>query len=274
MKAEYVKKASKIYPTTFAKSPGEVVLVRDSPSLMSIPIPYPESTDSSTTSEPPNVKDKDRSGISHDPKPQPPFQSLLIADKTLDRPQPFLINQDQPSSPFPYVASSLAASLRPDLVEAYFKKQKNNLFFFSNPSTDPSKCVGVRVGGEKCLTARPLLDYGSNCFIIIDSEARRLGIPILPFNLSLNTSNGVSSIQGVTPPVTISYGAPPSELTSEHCMLVISAHSNTCFTILFGNPDAITFDAIHDVTANLLYMRPKGLSQDQGLALPITTKRS
>lgn len=186
------------------------------------------------------------------------------------RPISFIPEQLSPDyCTFP--ACSLSAA-RPDLIASYFRLLPGGLFYFANPSTTPGQCVGLRfAGGEKHLTSKPLVDFGSNCHIMTEAEATRLHIPVYPFAIQLGTSAGSSSIKGVTLPIDISYGTPPNEIITQHCFLVVTTTVGCSYTILFGNPDAITHDAIHDVTAKTLLMRPKTLGQPN-LIFPLETR--
>ncbi|GAX83930.1 hypothetical protein CEUSTIGMA_g11354.t1 [Chlamydomonas eustigma] len=151
--------------------------------------------------------------------------------------------------------AALSTALDPSpSAQAYFKGLPSKLFYFENNPDMPHESVGVVVKGQRCVSPASLLDFGSNCYLMAASEADRLGIQVHTLSVKLHTASGLGNIVGVTCPLIIEYGAAPHALHSSHCFIVIKDYHGMCFSMLFGNPDAFTFNAVHDVSAGLLHL--------------------
>ncbi|GAX86478.1 hypothetical protein CEUSTIGMA_g13887.t1 [Chlamydomonas eustigma] len=118
--------------------------------------------------------------------------------------------------------AALSTSLDPSpSAQAYLKGLPSKLFYFENNPDMPHESVGVVVKGQRCVSPAPLLDFGSNCYLMAASEADRLGIQVHTLPVKLHTASGLSNIVGVTCPLIIEYGAAPHALHSSHCFIVI-----------------------------------------------------
>ncbi|GAX73354.1 hypothetical protein CEUSTIGMA_g807.t1 [Chlamydomonas eustigma] len=118
--------------------------------------------------------------------------------------------------------ATLSTSLDPSpSAQAYFKGLPSKLFYFDNNPDMPHESVGVVVKGQRCVSPAPLLDFGSNCYLMAASEADRLGIQVHTLPVKLHTASGLGNIVGVTCPLIIEYGAAPHALHSSHCFIVI-----------------------------------------------------
>ena len=176
------------------------------------------------------------------------FADPLVSASTPPRPVSFAV-ETPPEGP----VFSLSAVARPSVVHAireYFTRD-SKLFFFTNDVTT-SGCVGLVINGRKWAPANLLHDWGSNGMLITEDLACQLGIPVYPMQIRLNTSNGASTVTGVTAPLILSYGSGSNELVTEHCFLVIKSHPGQCFHALIGNPDAKTFHALHDTSTGII----------------------
>ena len=81
-------------------------------------------------------------------------------------------------------------------------------------------------------------------------------IPILEPAVRLNTSNGLSSVVGCTPLITVAYGADPAIIREAHSFLVVQSHPGLAFNLLIGNQDAIKHGMCHDIAAQSLRCAP------------------
>jgi hypothetical protein len=142
-----------------------------------------------------------------------------------------------------------------DPVLAYWLQRRKTLYFARNDPECPAACIGVLSSSDlKVCAPRTLLDFGSDTFLMTSAVAETLGVPILPGPVRLRGSNGTSNVLGSTPPLTLSYGSHPQELTTTHCFLVVD--SNPLFDILLGNADAEAFGAVHDTGERTLTLFP------------------
>ncbi|GAX85045.1 hypothetical protein CEUSTIGMA_g12465.t1 [Chlamydomonas eustigma] len=91
--------------------------------------------------------------------------------------------------------AALSTSLDPSpSAQAYFKGLPSKLFYFENNPDMPHESVGVVVKGQRCVFPAPLLDFGSNCYLMAASEAERLGIQVHNLPVKLHTACGFGNI--------------------------------------------------------------------------------
>ena len=80
----------------------------------------------------------------------------------------------------------------------------------------------------------------------------------MPAAVSLNMANGLSGPVGTTPPLTISCGAGITEITTQHCFLVVPTLPSGSYDMLLGNVDMLAYEGIHDVGRGVLELFPGG----------------
>ena len=147
--------------------------------------------------------------------------------------------------------SSQDLSAKCDLVDRYVSNLAGTLSYFA-----PAAQVGVEYEGIKHSEPRTMLDLGSNVSLVDNKWCVEKGIPILPTQLSLNTSNATGTgVLGTTPMCTVSYGSPPHEVRTQHAFLVVPYRKKAPFRVLIGNGDAMSLGGIQDLGTNAFSIR-------------------
>jgi hypothetical protein len=146
----------------------------------------------------------------------------------------------------------------PDEITSYFSDLSAGLTYFENPPDDPGKCVGIVAGGQRYLPDKTLVDGGSNVNILDEGEVEKMGVPVFPVPIRLNTSNGTdTSVLGATRRLAVQYGDGPHAIVSHHCFLVVPRRKGASYTALFGNPDHKRYGVLMDTGAHAFVMRPE-----------------
>jgi hypothetical protein len=157
-----------------------------------------------------------------------------------------------------------------DLIAQYQRSLTPALSFYARDSSDPKAQVGLILNGKKVTEHATLHDWGSDCNLMDAEIARLHDVAIYPTSIRLATSNGVSTpLQGMTAPITVSYGGGENEIRTSHCFLVTAYRPGAPYRILLGNQDAVAYGAIHDMGTHTLSMRTKW--QTMGTSSPVVT---
>ena len=152
-----------------------------------------------------------------------------------------------------------------DLIDRYISDLSGHLSYFSEKAQ-----VCLVYGGKKHSDPKTMLDWGSNVSLVDDLWCKEMGIPVIPTSLRLATSNAASTkLIGITPVLTVSYGAPPCEFCTQHAFLVVPHVSNGPFRILIGNGDAMKHGGIQGLGANTVSYRTKW--NTMGLKSPVVS---
>jgi hypothetical protein len=113
-------------------------------------------------------------------------------------------------------------------------------------------------GGQRYLPDKTLVDGGSNVNILDEGEVEKMGVPVFPVPIRLNTSNGTdTSVLGATRRLAVQYGDGPHAIVSHHCFLVVPRRKGASYTALFGNPDHKRYGVLMDTGAHAFVMRPE-----------------
>ena len=99
-----------------------------------------------------------------------------------------------------------------------------------------------------------MLDLGSNVCLVDDQWCKERGIPVIPTNMRLMLASSSTKLQGITPVLTLSYGA-KSEFCTKHAFLVIPYDPKGVCRVLIGNRDLVQYGGIQDLGGNTVSFR-------------------
>jgi hypothetical protein len=149
--------------------------------------------------------------------------------------------------------SSLTTAIDDYLVK---QSQKGALRFFSKTSSGGG--VGVMVHGQKHSNGLSFMaDDGSNAFLVSRAAVNALGIHWEERGLNLLTSNGNSSVVGITEPLQLHYGTPENGLYTQHCFLIVDG-LDALFDILVGNQDFQDHGGVLKAGTGMYELHPQG----------------
>ena len=133
----------------------------------------------------------------------------------------------------------------------------SRLRYLLQPADRPAQCLALLLNDQLVVPQRVFIDDGSSICLCTARTCRELGIPILPTNLSLTTSNAIgTSVVGCTPMVQLVYGpGDPNCVRVWHSFLVTDLDS--VYSILLGNLDMQTYMGRIDGADHSFTLRPQ-----------------
>ena len=117
----------------------------------------------------------------------------------------------------------------------------NKLCYFQQPEGQPHLQVSVSQGDKRIVSKLTLIDGGANVGLIGLNPLTKAGIPCLPTQIRLTTSNGSATrVKGITPPLLATYGAGPNKVEVYHQFLVTEGMEHL-YEVLLSNLDTLRF---------------------------------
>jgi hypothetical protein len=158
--------------------------------------------------------------------------------------------------------SSSSVSTR-DLIDRYVRDLSGLLSYLA-----PSAQVGLVYNGVKHKESKIMLDLGSNVCLVDDQWCKERGIPVIPTTLRLTLASSSTNLIGITPVLTLSYGA-NSKFCTKHAFLVVPYNPKGPFRVLIGNRDLMQYGGIQDLGGNTMSFRTEW--DTKGLKSPVVS---
>lgn len=173
----------------------------------------------------------------------------------------------------PETYSALQRAGHPPTPQEYFRQRPFMRLLTYVKQTERGSRVTLTYQGQVFRNLIVMLDSGSNVNLITTKTCEDLGISIMPTNTRLTTSNANgSAVEGVTPPILVTYGEPGNDLQEWHYFLVTPASVQHVYQVLLGNSDSLSYGAIQDDGTHQYSLRTQFSSL--GVASPVITLKT
>jgi hypothetical protein len=159
-----------------------------------------------------------------------------------------------------YTIPATKPSLRAEINSFLSKPNLGGLRYAVNNPATPGACVGLVHNGQKHLAPKTLIDDGANTGIVTLALVEKLGIPYDRRDVTLATSNGASTVIGLTAPIQLHFGSLEQGYTSRQCFLVMDGPCGL-YDLLVGNRDFNLCRGILDARAQTMTLKPYGMDE-------------